>query len=377
MERKKGIEGVEVASIEPTLLAATGDNWKPVRLTSNKDHAFQGVQIIATSLIVDADTREKLLAEDPRSADLLRRFVNGITFNGPAPHHSDKWVIDFGTLGKEKASEYYACFAYAEEHVMPEVYSQVASFESWKGRWWQFWRPRPELRQACQGLDRVIAMARTSKLMQSMIVPSEWCLTDALVVFAFDDHAHLAILNSSFHWWWSIATPGTGGSSLKTDPRYTTSAAFETFPLPAITDRLEAAGQRLEDARLAVMNTRRIGLNVLYGLVSSPEISDADIEAIRQAHIEIDIAMLESYVTETGNVAWLSIDPDYGFYDTPVGNRWVLGPTAQRQTTSLLVQLNRTRHLSGLSTVQATKPRRRGNDTMAAIQEGMFEADSE
>lgn len=371
------LEGHLVARIAPTLLPGEGDVRNPERLRANANLAFQGFQIIANNLIINEDTRRSLIEADSKSEEIIRRYVNGISLNGPAPHYLEKWVIDFGTMTESQAREYSACFAYAEQHVLPEVLDQAKSFESWQDRWWQFWRPRPKLREACSALDQVVAMVRTSKVMQSVLVPTKWCLTDALVVFAFDDFAHLAILNSSLHWWWSVATPGSGGSSLETRPRHTTTDAFETFPLPVITERLILAGQQLEKSRTEAMVTRGIGLTELYNLLASPTIAAVDVLAVRTAHLEVDLAMLAAYADEQDQKSWVEIELDYGFHETPVGVRWTMGKIARTAVLQSLVELNLARHAQEEAALPSTRTRRGQRSLLATDQETLFGCGSE
>src|SRR5690606_19142760 len=95
-----------------------------------------------------------------------------------------------------------------------------------------------------------------------------------------------AVLSSSLHQTWAI----TYGSTLETRVRYTPSDVFETFPRPARSDRLDAAGRALDEERREIMLRRDLGLTKLYNLVNDPDVKDGadpDVRRLREIHVEI------------------------------------------------------------------------------------------
>ncbi len=254
------LDDVAVPSITASLEPAGEVKGPPLKLRENADKAFQGYQVIADGFEVSKSEADAMVASDPKSAEVIRPFVNGNSLNGLAPLYArDRRIIDFGTMSQDEARKYKIAFAHVEQVAKPEIEEKAApkpngkpsSYERWADTWWQFWSPRPAMREAIANLTQVLAMVRTSKVFYPVFVPSDWCLTDALVVFAYDDIGRFGILTSAFHWWWAIKPPGTGGSSLKSDPRYTPTTSFQTFPQPEITPEIEAAARLLHEHREA------------------------------------------------------------------------------------------------------------------------------
>src|SRR6266702_4424869 len=117
--------------------------------------------------------------------------------------------------------------------------------------------------RAIVGLDRVVVITLVSKTGMPLRVPTAQVFSNALGIFATSLSSHLALLSSSIHFFW-----WTTKSELRTDPRYTPSDGFETFPQPELTDRMNRAGGDLDTFRLELTERRRLGLTALYQLVN-------------------------------------------------------------------------------------------------------------
>ena len=85
----------------------------------------------------------------------------------------------------------------------------------------------------------MLAISRHSKTIQPVFVPTGQVLSDATVVFAYDDYFHFGVLTSGFHYRWAIRF----ASSMRTDTRYTPSDVFETFPQPSYSDAVASVGK--------------------------------------------------------------------------------------------------------------------------------------
>ncbi len=347
------LDGVRVAAITPSLEPAGKLEGPPQRLRGNRGKAFQGFQVIARGFEITEAQAAEMIAADHRSTAIIRPLANGETLHDRPEVGSQRRVIDFGTSELAEAKTFEAPFAYVSQHVQGEVLEKArprpdgraSSYAKWKERWWQFWSPRAELRAAIQGMERVIAMVGTSKVFYPRFVPANYCLTHSFVVFAYDDDAHFAILSSSFHWWWAIAPPGTGGSSFKSDPRYTTSNSFETFPQPDMSDALGSLGQAFDVFRESVMKDRQIGLRELYGLVHSRDEASSDVGRLRELHHQIDQAVLASYMQTDPDVPWQDIGLDLGFHDCgSLGERYTLGESDRRVMLQRLLECNLRRY---------------------------------
>jgi hypothetical protein len=339
--------------ITPTLECASETAIQLRPLPENSNIAFQGYQIVCDKFIIDEEQEAVLLDKDPRSAEIIRPFVNGKLLNGPPPHRDHRSVIDFGVMDEAEARRYAACYEHVLRNARPEIEKKAApkpagrarSYAAWASRWWQFWSPRPELREATADLKQVLALVRTSKVMYPTFVPADACLTDSLIIFAYEDWGSFAFLSSSFHWWWAVRPPGTGGSTFKTDPRYTPSTSFQALPLPPVTSDLNSAGKRLHELRSGLMRAKGIGLADVYRSVNNPEDETAETSALREAHLEIDQATLEAYrgASDSGGL-WDDLELSHGFVDCDeLGLRWTIPGDVRDRVLQSLSELNRQR----------------------------------
>jgi hypothetical protein len=344
------LDGHQVSRIAASLETGGQLNGPPLALKANADKAFQGYQVIADGFELSSAEADEMIRQDPGSESVIRLFVNGNTLNGPPPLFSpDRRIIDFGTMSKAKARDYPSAFAHVERYAKPEIEAKAApkpngkpsSYEAWADTWWQFWGPRPGLRKAISGMSSVLAMVRTSKVFYPVFVPADWCLTDALVVFAYDDFGHFGILSSSFHWWWAIKPPGTGGSSLKSDPRYTPTTSFQTFPQPAPTEQVQSAGEALHSCREQLMRGDGIGLRELYSRINNKEDHSNEVVRLRELHIALDVAVKNAYAQSDPDHPWDELNLDHDYYDCGyLGTRLTLSDTARNTFLSWLLELN-------------------------------------
>jgi hypothetical protein len=169
-----------------------------------------------------------------------------------------------------------------------------------------------------------------------------------LIVFAFDDDYHFALLQSSVHEVWLRKQ----ASSLRTDVRYTPTDCFDTFPFPPEEYRRVANGEwRVEalqgpfaeaarigaeyhEHRRQIMLRRWIGLTKTYNLFHDPACTDADIVRLRELHAAMDRAILTCY-------GWEDVDLKHGFWPNDRGQvRHTISGEARREILMRLVELN-------------------------------------
>jgi hypothetical protein len=124
---------------------------------------------------------------------------------------------------------------------------------------------------------------------------------------------------------------------MKNDPRYTPSDVFETFPRPHNTDRLEKAGQHLDEARREIMLRRSMGLTATYTLVNSPAVTnDTDISLLRELHVEVDKATMNAY-------GWEDLDLVHDFQTYRKMERFTVSPAIRVEILDRLLEENHRR----------------------------------
>jgi hypothetical protein len=215
--------------------------------------------------------------------------------------------------------------------------------------WWRFLRPRLELYRAIERLSRCIAITRVSKTVQPTFVPTDIVLSERLVVFAFEDDSHQALLTSAFHWWWALSR----SSTMRTDVNYTPTDCFETFAQPAELGPLKSIGSTLCTDRGEMMIDRDEGLTSIYTRIHDPnEIAD-DIARLRALHVELDYAVRDAY-------GWTDLDLEHGFYETKVGTRYTFAPAPRQEVLDRLLELNHERYAEEVARGLHGKPKAKG-----------------
>lgn len=322
---------------------------EPRRLPQNEGRAFIGDYVRGIGFVLESEEAEALLAKDPRNAECLFPYLNGEDLNSHPEQKPSRWVIFFHDWELKQAEQYPDLLRIVNELVKPER-ERLSGPGDKRNReyWWQFGAYRSGMRRAIASLRRVLVRSRVSELHAVAFVPKSSFYGDATVVFAFDDDYHFALLQSSVHELWLRKQ----ASSLRTDVRYTPTDCFDTFPFPLEEyERMANSEWRIEETpepfrraaeigaeyhehRRQIMLARNIGLTKTYNLFHDPNCADADIQRLRELHVEMDRAILACY-------GWPDLDPQHGFYANDRGQtRFAVSPEARRKLLRRLLELN-------------------------------------
>lgn len=245
------------------------------------------------------------------------------------------------------AADYASALRIVEEHVKPYrtgLPRKSAIDQSHASRWWRFANTRPELYATIRPLRRCLCRSAVSQYHNFAWVPTDIVMSHATVVIASDRDAMFAAVQSMWHQVWTEEY----SSSLETRQRYTPSDCFETFPLPELTDEMDALGKALDDARRAAMDARQIGLTAVSKLMHNPTVRDADIEALRQAVSANDAAVSAAY-------GWEDLDLQHGFYDLGRGPRFTVSPAARKEMLRRLLAENHRRYAEEQAALEAER----------------------
>ncbi|OLO89477.1 SAM-dependent methyltransferase [Actinomyces naeslundii] len=309
---------------------------RPKRLTDNINVAFQGCIVLGRGFILESEEAREWIAEDPRNAEVLFPYLNGEDLNSRSDCSASRWVVDFNERSQEVARQYKLPWQCVFDKVRPErVVKDAEKYPRMVNEWWKYWNSRPAMRKAIVGLDEVLVLTRHAKALMPCRVSSRQILSDALVVFAVDSYDQQAILSSSVHQYWAIVY----GSGIRSDPRYTPSDVFETFPRPESTPELEAIGRTLDTERREIMLSRELGLTKLYNLINDPGLeagTDPDVDRMRAIHVELDAAVAAAY-------GWEDLDLTHGFHTYRKMTRWTLPPATRVEILDRLLEENHRR----------------------------------
>jgi hypothetical protein len=327
------LDGHAVSGITSMLDARTRVTGMPHPLAANRNCSFIGSALNSEGFILTPKEAEQLLGTDSKNGNVLAPYLIGEDLNSSPMFSASRWVIDFAELTLDDAELYPDCLSVLRERVLPEVEAKETAYPGWLDRWWQFWRPRRELYNAIEGLDRVMAITRVSKTAMPVIVRTGIVYGDRLAVFPYDDFGHLGLLSSAHHWWWVVKYTAT----LRTDLIYSPTDCFETFPQPEMTERISRMAEELDEHRRALMLERNEGLTKTYGRVHSADERARDIQELRRLHVELDHAISAAY-------GWGDLNLDHGFHETPQGVRYTIGPAARVEVLDRLLELNHERY---------------------------------
>ena len=206
---------------------------------------------------VDAGLARRMLAApnpDGRpNADVVRPVASGVDL---VQRSRGKWTIDFGVMSEQEAALYEMPFEYVKKTVVPV---RLERRDDYRGQWWQYARPRPEMREALDGKRRFLATAALSKHRIFVWAEPRTLCNQQTLVFAREDDYFFGVLHSRIHRVWALAQ----GTQLESRPRYTPTTCFETFPFPnAAKEQSEAiaeAARELDRLREGWLNPAPVG----------------------------------------------------------------------------------------------------------------------
>ncbi len=230
----KGDEQLKILNnlVSPAInsdLTTAVDVTKAVRLTENRSIGFMA-DTKNGSFDISADLAQEMVASVNASgrsnSDVVRPWVNGLDITR---RRRNMWIIDFGVdMSLEEARLYEKPFEYVQRVVYPE--RQTTTTPRARQIWWRHEAPRPEMRQALQGVNRFIATPSVAKFRLFVWLATDILADHQLLVFARDNDYFFGVLHAYLHEIWSLRMGTWLGKG--NDPRYTPTTTFETYPFP-------------------------------------------------------------------------------------------------------------------------------------------------
>jgi hypothetical protein len=311
---------------------------RPVKLKALKGRFSQGQDLMGRGFELDADERKALLAEDPTCADVIFPLYNGQDLNTMPVLSPRRWAIYFRDWPEAKARAYGPAFRRVEELVKP--YRDSLTGQIHQDCFWKFWDLRPNLVREFQAKQYVLAISQNTKHLSVSRVPTRAVYNLKVKILFFEGFRELAVLQSSIHDVWARWCSGTLGASTLS---YSTSAVLEPWPMPHLTDELEAIGDRYATLRDEIRLSESVGLTDLYNRFHDPANTSARIEALRSVHLEMDLAVLRAY-------EWTDVDLEVDFREVghlPANDRirLTVSERARAELLKRLTDLNLERHV--------------------------------
>ncbi|WP_235905590.1 Eco57I restriction-modification methylase domain-containing protein [Actinomyces marmotae] len=308
----------------------------PARLAANANIAFIGCYVLGEGFTLEPEEARAWIAEDPRNAEVLFPYLNGKDLNSRPDCSASRWVIDFNERSETVASTYMAPWHHVTDHVKPERMAKDGKkYPRMVEEWWKYYNTRPAMRRAIADLDEVLVIAQVSRTLMPIRVANRSVFDAKLVIFSLDSFAETAALSSALHQSWTIKY----GTTMRTDPTYTPTTVFETFPRPKPNEILDIIGRTLDAERREIMLCRGLGLTKLYNLVNDPDLApgvDPDVDRLRQIHRELDEVVAAAY-------GWEDVPLDHGFHTYRKMTRWTVSPPARVELLDRLLEENHRR----------------------------------
>lgn len=296
-EKTCELDGESVAKINANL-TATFDLTQAKLLEENASISFVGPSPKAP-FDIDGSIARKIL-KAPKNVngrpnlDVVRPLTTAMDL---VQGSREKWTIDFALMLLEQAAQYEMPFEYVKKNVLPIRKNRRADY---RGQWWQYARPRPEMREALKGKARYIATPRHSKHRVFVWIDALTLCNDSTIVFARDDDYFFGVLHSRVHELWALRM----GTALTDRPRYTPTTTFETFPFPWAPGKEPKNDLRVK----AIAKAARELVEERDRWLNPPDTSEAELKKrtltnlynqrptwLELAHRKLDEAVLDAY----------------------------------------------------------------------------------
>lgn len=329
------LDGRDVRRVSAYLVEGDLDA-SPTTLAENAGKSFQGSILLGMGFTFDdvnaakgkASTlaeMKRLIAKDPRNAELIRPYLGGSEAANSPTHAFHRYAIDFGERPLERIDDGknwhkldeverrarirkgFVTLDYPEAVArdwpdLIEIIERLVKNDRQKqgdegGRtlWWRHLRPRTELYEKLDGYSHALVInCQATPHYAFANLPASSVFANSLQVFIVKGFASFCSLQARVKevWTWFFS------SSMKDDLRYNPTDCFETFPLPSGYDSaaaLEAAGEAYHEHRARVMIATDKGMTKTYNRFHDPHDQAADIAELRRLHAMMDDAVLRAY----------------------------------------------------------------------------------
>lgn len=282
-------------------------SWESVRLLENDGKAFIGVIPNGDGFFIDS-TEAKQLLENHQHVPFVRPFLVGRDLNSSPEQKAQRYAIDVNDLSLQDLRKFPELLNIIETRVKPHRESIKNTKPKLFEKWWMYEANAKGLYSQIEStsVSEVLSISRVSSSASFAFVDAKSIFDNAVVVFPTESRATFSVLQSNVH----LSHAWKYGGRMKADLRYSPTMCFATFPFPIgyeDSPSLKASGILLEEARRDYMISHGVGLTKTLAAVNDPQENGSSVRRLRNAIIENDQAVLDSY-------GWADISLDHGFY---------------------------------------------------------------
>jgi len=159
------------------------------------------------------------------NSDVVKPFLNGSDI---VQGSRNAWIIDFGTMTEEEATQYEQPFQYVVTNVKPDRLKNNDLQR--KTFWWRLGRSGDNYRQAMTKQKRQIFTPRVAKHRIFVWIQANVLPDSRVYAVCRDDDYFFGVLHSFIHEIWALRLASWHG--VGNDPTYNAESCFETFPFP-------------------------------------------------------------------------------------------------------------------------------------------------
>ena len=298
---QRRLDGKPVERIT-SYLVTTGSDEQPQALTTNEGKSFIGCYLLGMGFTFDDSDKTgnanplsemtRLTQSCERNRQRIFPYIGGEEVNDDPHHRPTRFVIDFADMSEDAAREWPDLFHILELRVKPQRLAQKDKYG--QKHWWQFLRPRMEMRNAIAEFDRYLVCSRIGNAFAFTFIAHGIIPNEKIVVFPFSGTGAFCVIQSRVHEIWARFFSTT----LKDDLQYTSSACFDNFAFPLdfeTSETLVDAGGQYFAARRNWMEANDDGLTDTYNRFHSPHEQSEGILELRRLHGLMDGAVLRAY----------------------------------------------------------------------------------
>lgn len=288
--------GTNVTSVEP--------------LHANEGLSSRGMMLFGSGFIITSAEAELLgLGKRKDLENFIRPYRNGRDL---LQRSRNLHVIDlFGLAEKEVRQSYPEVYQHILQSVKPE--RDKNRDKDLRTRWWQFGRPRTEIRPALAQIGRYVATVETARHRIFQFIDKSVTADNKVLILALDDAAYLGVLCSRVHQQWTFARCGLiGMANFDAGHVYVKTACFDPFPFPDLTSDQRSViaelGEELDETRkIAMAETAGLTMTEIYNwcdklrsgvtldFIDQARAAQARAGIVNRLHEQIDAAVADAY----------------------------------------------------------------------------------
>jgi len=344
-EGKKILDEKDVEYIS-SMLEPENEKNEPFQLIANSGFCSDGIKVQGSGFILSDKEAQQIISNEPNNSSVITKYIVGDDLNNDPNQLGSRWVINFWNLPEKICEQYKIPWSILVERVKP--YRDSLTKQVHESCFWKFWDRREDFFNRIKKREKIIVASKLSKHLVLTFGNPNFIYSEKVKVFDFSSYTAFAVLQSSFHIWWSLLW----GSSTGETPAYVGTRCFDTFPFPNIFMRshsqrsidsdvteecLEKIGKKYYDYRQALLLGRNETFTQAYNRFHNSEEHSEDIVKMRALHVELDQSIASAY-------CWNDIELEHDFYDTKLGLRYTISETARHLVLDSLLALNRQRH---------------------------------